>query len=168
MPTFLPFECDGFLLRELRSRDAPALADIEFDPGVKRFLSLPELSQEEWIKKFDASSYDGLAVEVEGQLAGRGSLLRYRAGRKGYAEIAVVIGRAWWGKGLGRRVAKALIEIAFFYKKAKGVVGVVHPEHQASIALLCDLGFRKRGVVQNPSKPGQSGHLIYRLPRTGN
>ena len=167
MPAFLPFECDGFLLRELRPQDAPALAEIEFDPGVKQFLHLPSLSQEEWVKQFDASSYGGFAVEVDGQLAGRGSLLRYGVGRKGYAEIAVVIGRAWWGKRIGRGVAAALIDIAFLHQNAKGVVGVVHPEHHASIALLCALGFRKRGVVQSPPKPWQSGHLIYRLPRRG-
>ena len=164
MSDYFPIQADGFILREPQTVDARSLADIEFDPNVKHYLNLPSLTKEKWIETFDTRAFASVCVEVQSNVAGRASINRYRQGRKGYAELAVVIGRPWWGSGLGVRVARSLIELAFTRLHAKGVVGVVHPEHRASIALLLSLGFRKRGTVVNPSKEWQRGHLIYRLP----
>ena len=162
-----PFQGDGFVLRAPQKADARSLADIEFDPNVKRYLSLPELTKDRWVEAFDPETVTALCVEARGKVAGRASISRYRQGRKGYAELSIVIGRPWWGSGLGTRVGQSLVELAFTCFHAKGIVGVVHPEHRASIALLVSLGFRRRGAVVNPPKEWQSGHLIYRLPNRG-
>ena len=164
MSDLFPFQGDGFILREAQKADARSLADIEFDPNVKRYLNLPKLGKDKWIETFHPGDVAAICVEVQGKVAGRASINPYRRGRKGYAELAVVIGHAWWGSGLGTRVARLLVELAFTRLHVKGMIGVVHPEHRASITLLLSLGFRRRGVVVNPPKKWQCGHLIYRLP----
>lgn len=164
MSDLFPIHGDGFLLRQPQAADARPLADIEFDVKVKRYLNIPSKTKDEWIEAFDPQTFTAICVEVQGNVAGRASISRYRPGLKGYAELAIVIGCPWWGHGLGAKIAHSLVELAFIRCNAKGIVGIVHPKHQASIGLLMSLGFRKRGTVINPSEEWQRGHLIYRLP----
>ena len=159
-PILLPKCGDGFVLRCFTHEDAVRLAEIEFDPQVKQFLALPKKGKSQWIEDFDPESYGGWAVDVEEVLAGRASILK--GNRRGDGELAVVIGRQFWGLRLGRKVAAMLIQAAFDELKAKAVVGVVHPSNQASIALLRAFKFRRRGVVAS-SEFGQEGHFIYRM-----
>ena len=93
MSDYFPIQGDGFILREPQTVDARSLADIEFDPNVKHYLNLPSLTKEKWIETFDPRAFAAVCVEVQSNVAGRASINRYRQGRKGYAELAVVIGR---------------------------------------------------------------------------
>ena len=159
----LPKIGDGFVLRALTREDAADLANIEFDPDVKRFLALPKKGKAEWIDAFDPETYDGWAIQVENCLAGRASILRCR--RRGEGELAIVIARSFWGQHLGRKVAEMLIHAAFDELRAIALMAKVHPEHRASISLLREFRFRRRGVVDS-SEHGQEGYFIYRLSRT--
>ena len=139
------------------------LAEIEFDPEVKRFLALPKKRKTEWIKGFNPETYDGWAIQVGNSLAGRASILRGK--RRGEGELAIVVERSFWGQNLGRKVAEMLIHAAFDELQAIALMAKVHPEHRASISLLRKFKFRRRGVVES-SEHGQEGYFIYRLPRT--
>ena len=75
-PILLPKNGDGFLLRSFTREDAVCLAEIEFNPEVKQFLALPKKGRPQWIEDFDPESYGGWAIDVDGVLAGRGSILR--------------------------------------------------------------------------------------------
>ena len=161
-PILLPKSGDSFLLRSFTRKDAVHLAEIEFNPEVKQFLAIPKKSKPQWIENFDPESYGGWAIDVDGALAGRGSILR--GSHRGDGELAIVIGRPFWGMQLGRKVAAMLIQAAFDELKAKGLVGIVHPSNHASIALLRAFKFRRRGIVAS-SEHGQEGHFIYRLSR---
>lgn len=160
LPILLPKNGDSFLLRSFTREDAEQLAEIEFSPEVKRFLAVPKKSKAEWISGFDPETYGGYAIEVCNTLAGRASILRCQ--RRGDGELAIVIGRSFWGLRLGRKVAAMLIEAAFDELRAKALVAKVHPDNQASIALLRAFKFRRRGVVTS-SEHGQEGHFIYRM-----
>ncbi|MFM9969639.1 MAG: GNAT family N-acetyltransferase [Burkholderiales bacterium] len=162
MPITLPIEGNGFSLRDYVAADIRALADIEFDPQVKRYLAIPKLSKDEWIKTFNPDTATGWAVvDDNGTLAGRASLTR--AKRKGHAELAVVISKAFWGQGLGTKVAKLLVATAFNDLEAKSLISIVHPENRASLRLVRSLGFRRRGVFIEDT--WQDGHYIYRLSK---
>lgn len=150
-------------MREFTREDAERLAEIEFDDDVKRFLSLPKMEKKQWIEKFDAEAYGGWAVDVNGILAGRASLLRSK--RRGDGELAIVISRAFWGANLGRKVAALLIQAAFEELDAKALVAKVHPDHKASIALLRSFKFRRCGVVATATEQWQQGHYVYRMSR---
>jgi len=158
----LPKNGDGFLLQSFTRKDVEQLAEIEFDSEVKQFLALPKRGKPQWIKEFNPDSYGGWAIVVRNTLAGRASILRCK--RRGDCELAIVIGRPFWGMNLGRKVAAMLIQSAFDELQAKALVAIVHPNHDASIALLRALKFRHRGVVAS-SQHGQIGHFIYRMSR---
>ena len=154
------------MLRPFALEDAGPLAEIEFDPDVKRFLALPRKDKASWIKSFDPASYGGWvawAVDVQGILAGRASLLR--AKRRGDCELVIVIARSFWGLRLGRKLAAMLIHAAFDEFGTRALVAEVHPDNRASIALLRAFKFRRRGVVEASPEHWQHGHLVYRLSR---
>lgn len=145
MPILLPKKGEGFALRTFRREDAERLAEIEFDIEVKRYLALPKKNKPQWIREFDPDLYNGWAVDIGGVLAGRASILRGK--RQGDGELAVIIGRPFWGLRLGRKVVAMLIQAAFDELNAKALVAKVHPENQAIIALLRAFKFRRRGIV---------------------
>ena len=163
MTISLPIQGNGFVLREFHQSDAKNLADIEFDPDVKRFLAVPAKAKDKWTEELRSLGIRGWVIQVDGQTAGCASL--GRAKRKGDGELRIVIGRAFWGQALGTKVASLLIQIAFEQLAAKTIIGVVHPENKASLRLLHLFRFRRRGVVQDPEPLWQRGHLIYRLTR---
>lgn len=158
----LPRQGAGFLLRAPTHADADAIADIEFDPEVKGFLALPAKPKADWVASFSPDLFGGWIIEVDGEVAGRASISK--AKRRGDGELIVVVGKRFLGRKLGRAVAAMLIEMAFAELRAKALVGVVHPDHAASIALLRSLKFRRRGVHAG-GPDWQDGHLIYRLSR---
>ena len=164
MPPTFPVIGTGFILRNFVSADAESLSAIETDLEVKQFLDFP-LTREEWLKKFRPDEFSGWAVDVDGVLAGRASLLRIRGKRNGYRELVIVIGRPYWGARLGRKVAKELIAFAFRHDNINGFVACVHPEHKASMALLRQFKFRYRGVAKEIDSNCQAGNIIFRLSR---
>ncbi|MGE5492267.1 MAG: GNAT family N-acetyltransferase [Actinomycetota bacterium] len=164
MPLALPIVGIGFIIREFQASDAEPIAEIEFDPTVKRYLALPEGSKRDWIEQVRRLGLYGWIVQSEdGQIAGSASL--NRAKRKGDAELRLVIGRQSWGMSLGSKVARRLVQVAFEDLSAKAIVAVVHPDNQASLRLVRSLRFRRRDVVREPAPPWQVGHYIYRLTR---
>lgn len=165
MPLCLPIQGDGFSLREFVAADAEALADIEFDPEVKRFLAIPNKPKEKWIEEVRRVGIgNALTIKTDdGQFAGRASITR--ATRKGDAELRVVIGKRFWGRALGSRVAALLVRVAFEQLSARAVIGVVHPDNRASLRLLRSLHFRRRGVVPEEAESWDVGHFVYRLTR---
>lgn len=163
MTIILPKIGQGFLVRKFIRQDATCLAEIEFDTDVKRFLALPKKDKAEWIERFDPDSYGGWAVDIDGVLAGRVSILRGK--RRGDGELAIVISRPFWGVQLGRKVATMFIPSAFAELNARALVANVHPENKASIALLRAFKFRRCGVVDTSPEHWQNGHFVYRLSR---
>lgn len=171
LPT-LPREGDGIRLREFCLEDAPLLADIEYDPEVKRFLDPPSIERSDWIRRFSErvrkDSFACCAIDVlpECVLAGRVSIPIYcldLAGEK--REFQVVIAKAFWGRKLGRKAADILIPAAFQELHAPAVIGIVHPENKRSLALLGSWGFEYREQIMEAAYGWQQGHRIYELTR---
>lgn len=162
----LPKYGDDFLLRDFIAGDAQPLAEIEYDPEVKKYLAVPAKDRAEWIRTFSPDLVRGWAIEVtpEAVLAGRASISR--ASAPGEGELEIVIAKSFWGCKLGRKVAQILIPAAFEELNALSVVGVVHPEHRASLALLASWGFAYRGKKDCAKDHWQYGHLIFELTRT--
>lgn len=98
MDILLPKNGEGFTLRSFMREDVEQLAEIEFDPEVKRYLPLPIKNKSQWIRELEINIYDGYAIEVNGVLAGRASLLSVLNGEhRGGRELAIIIGRPFWG-----------------------------------------------------------------------
>ena len=84
MTISLPIQGNGFVLREFHQSDAKNLADIEFDPDVKRFLAVPAKAKDKWTEELRSLGIRGWVIQVDGQTAGCASL--GRAKRKGDGE----------------------------------------------------------------------------------
>lgn len=164
MSTNLPIHGEGFTLREVEASDAHALAAIEFDPVVKRYLAVPSTPKGEWLRKFDPALIHGFAIVTsDGHFAGLASL--NRASRRFDRELRIVLGSEYQRHGLGPRVAKALLGYAFEHPFIRAIVGHVHPENERSLRLLRAFHFRRRGVLAAGVPGWQLGHLVYRLTR---
>lgn len=164
MPAECPIHGEGFVLREVEASDAHALAEIEFDPEVKKYLAVPSTPKDEWLRKFHPALVGGLAVVAsDGRFAGLASL--NRASRRFDREIRIVLGSQYQRRGLGMRITKALLDLAFEKPFIRAVVAHVHPKNEGSLRLLRALHFRRRGVLVAGVQEWQVGHLIYRLTR---
>jgi RimJ/RimL family protein N-acetyltransferase len=82
------------------------------------------------------------------------------AGDQSSLEIYCRLLPDFWNKGYGRELCSTLTATALGALKATKVVGYVHPENAASIAILRGLGFRHAGNLDD-SKSWQVGHEIY-------
>ena len=164
MPTDLPINGEGFALREVEASDANALAAIEFDPVVKRYLAVPNMPKDEWLRKFDPALIIGMAiVTADGQFAGLASLSR--TSRNSDREIRIVLGSQYQKIGLGTRVTKTLLAFAFEKSFIRAIVAHINPKNEGSLRLVRALRFRRRGVLATGVPDWQIGHFVYRLTR---
>jgi RimJ/RimL family protein N-acetyltransferase len=153
----------GVILRRFKVEDAVPLADIEYDPVVKKYMAIPKLQKQAWVASFpkgmERNVMFAIVARPEGTLAGRATICATDG--DGKRELQIVIGRAFWGRRFGRLVAQVLIPLAFDVLKAPSVTGIVHPENKPSIAILESWHFRRVGTHTN--QDWQEGHLIYEL-----
>ena len=153
------------ILRDFLKEDASPLADIEYDPVVKKYVGkgIPSKPRDEWEREvaLDPGKLRGWAIVAlpENVLAGRASVSNMPKAPAGTISLEIVIAQQFWGRRLGRQVAEPLIEHAFNHQRTVAVVAEVHPENQASIKLLQSLHFADTG------KKNASEHLIFELGR---
>lgn len=157
------FSGEGIRLREFRPADADAIAEIEYDPDVKKFLPMPPVERTEFARCFSPENMKGYAIEAvpEELVAGQASLSP--TGTPGEGELRIIIGRNFWRRQLGRKAAALLISDAFENKGATSVIAVVHPNNEPSLKLVHSLGFTYRGKTEGDTGHWQYGHLIYEL-----
>ncbi|MBE6613200.1 MAG: N-acetyltransferase [Ruminococcaceae bacterium] len=145
-----PYSAHRILLRRADLSDAPALVEIyrpyvehttvtlEYDvPTVEEFAGR--------IREFTAD-FPYLVCEVDGRIVGYAYAHRYKA-RFGYrfaAELSVYLDGNHRGKGLGRRLYGALIEL-LTHMGYKNLYGIVTDPNPPSFALHTAMGFREAG-----------------------
>lgn len=78
-------------------------------------------------------------------------------------EFWCALRRKYWRKGFGREISTAMLTEAFSTLKIERVTGIVHPDNQASIALVTQLGFRRDGAYNRTG--WQYNHPIFVLTR---
>jgi RimJ/RimL family protein N-acetyltransferase len=163
MLIILPKHSDGILLREFVTGDAEPPAEIEFDAEVKKYLAVPSRDREEWIRNFSPSVMTGCIIVAlpENVVAGHISITRTET--QGIGELRIVVGKTFWGRGLGRKAANLIIPAAFYELHAISIKAVVHPENKASLELIQSMGFINTGEVVDDLNHWQHGHLIYVL-----
>ena len=63
-------------------------------------------------------------------------------------EVGYTIAPEYWGRGLATEAGEASIEYARGSLGLKKIVGLVHPENEASANVLTKLGFRANGSAR--------------------
>lgn len=157
----LPKSLDNCLLRAFTADDAEALAALEYDPDVKRYVGagIPKPTREEFLANF-SEKLDMLPCAIQapdGRLAGRASLDRSGVLRE--PTITIVLGKDFQGVGLGHAIARCLIDDWFSDARSVAVRAEVHQDNAQSLALLRRLGFTDTG------ERNHLGHCIFRVDR---
>src|SRR5918993_2893285 len=102
-----------------------------------RFMGRPPVSVEEErgnIRSHLAHHYDTHGVGLwattlkgRGELIGRCGLMRKRIGGADEVELAYLLGREYWGRGLATEAAGALLRLGFEGHKFRRIVAVIDP-----------------------------------------
>ncbi len=131
--------------------DAPVIAAI-YNEGIADRIATFETrlrTPDDVRSWFEDAAHPVIVVTEGGQVIAYAttSLYRPRECYAGIAEFGVYVGRAWRGRGAGRRAMLALFEAAEaagFWK----LVSRIFVENTASRALMRSVGFREVGIYE--------------------
>ncbi len=140
-------------LRGFRESDAVALHRLMSDPEVMRYFpnpSPPPMDKVEQlvssqISRWQEHQYGLWAVELResGELVGWNGL-QYLP-ETDETEIGYLLGRPHWGRGLATEGGLVGMDYGFATLGLGQIVGIVHPENQASQRVLTKLGLALTG-----------------------
>jgi RimJ/RimL family protein N-acetyltransferase len=139
----LPKNFDQFVIRKWSDEDALQLADIEFDPEVKQYLSLPEISKVDYLKDFLPCGW-AIAANPGHIVAGTIDMSVFELNPK-KRELRIFLSKEFRNRGFAFEAARFLISNYFDLTWFEGIVAVIHPDNSASIALCKKLGFTHTG-----------------------
>lgn len=142
-------------LRPAVRSDLPALNEIYSDAVLHTVTTwdYQPMSMDERAAWFAAHQEQGLpvlvAVDGEERVLGWGSLSRYnhRPGYRFTAENSLYVGKAYQGRGVGRRLLEALIEAARELGM-HSLVAAIDGQNEASLRLHRALGFELAGRLR--------------------
>src|SRR5437763_9633668 len=150
-------------LRQFRPSDEPALADINADPVVTRYLNRPvgraasRAFYENAVAHWDRHGFGFWAAESR-EPATAGRFLGFIG--LGYAtflpqlahrvEIGWRLGRAAWGRGLATEGALAARDHAFGVLRLEELISIIHPDNERSRRVAAKLGMVVTELVDNP------------------
>jgi L-amino acid N-acyltransferase YncA len=138
-------------IRSARDNDAAEIAsifnyEVEHSPPiwVERFVTVED--RRKWIAARQTDGFPVLIAEDNGQVLGFGSFGPFRPyeGFRQTVEHLIYVSAAARGKGVGRALLAALIELARGQGK-KVIVGAVDSENEASLILHRSMGFVETG-----------------------
>ena len=141
------------LIRDAEPQDAATIADI-YNQGITErgatFETEPRSEDDIAARLLDESRFPLLVAEDAGVVIGWAGLSRYRSRPcyDGIAEFSIYLDRAARGRGVGRILLDALVDVA----RQRGywkLVSRIFPFNTASRALCRACGFREVGVYKN-------------------
>ncbi len=133
-------ETERLILRPLTMEDVDDLAAIYADPDVMRYFegtrSVEETRSrvEETIAQYAQTGVDFLATiyKENGQFIGRCGLLWQVIDGQQEVEVAYMLAKAYWGRGLGTEAARALKEHGFRDFGFRRLISIIDPGNIAS------------------------------------
>ncbi|WP_166240397.1 GNAT family N-acetyltransferase [Paenibacillus turpanensis] len=140
-------------IREAVLEDLPRLLDI-YNYAVRETVATFDLTEQtleqrsEWFGKY-GGRFPLIVAELDGVVAGYSCLSSFRA-KPAYdrtAELSVYIDPEYWGRGVGKRLMKEIIERG----KAVGhhsIVACITGGNEVSVKLHEQLGFRFVGTFR--------------------
>jgi ribosomal-protein-alanine N-acetyltransferase len=160
-------ETERLILRRLLPDDLDALYDLYRDPEMRRFfppegaspdrtLTYEETKEElEWFldghpKRPELGLWATILKE-DGQFIGRCGLLPWTIDGQDEVEVAYMIDKAYWGRGLGTEAARGIRDYAFNQLGLSRLICMIYPENKASIKVAENIGmvFEKECVDEH-------------------
>jgi RimJ/RimL family protein N-acetyltransferase len=155
-------------LRPLTPADRDALWSIYADPEVSKGLITRPQSPAEFVRPFEqmlelASTLGMWAIRdrEDGRLIGRCGFYPSSEPPAGTPELAYLLARSHWGKGLATEAARHCLDLAFLEQGWPEVVALVRVGNAASARVLAKLGME---LVRRSEVRGTPADL-YRLRR---
>lgn len=154
---------DELALRPWTGEDAATYAALLDDPAVWEYLyeeypaPMTDALARDLIGIAAAPHHLVRAALAEGEAVGQIRLLPDASGTE--AELSYWLGRAHWGKGIGKRMVQAALRFGFAeLGSLRRIVAYVHPDNRASQHLLTRSGF-------TPVPPRADGWLAFGIER---
>jgi ribosomal-protein-alanine N-acetyltransferase len=149
LPTTI-FETERLAFRRLTMDDLDALAAIYRDPEVRRHfpegtLTYEETKEElEWIidvyyRRYGFGLWATTSRETN-ELVGRSGLLPWTIEGRPEIEVAYLLAREHWGRGLGTEAARAVLQYGFDELGLSRLICLIDPANDASIKVAGKIG----------------------------
>ena len=150
-------ETRNLVLRHLEHSDLDSLFVLYSDPEVRRYfpegvLTYEETKEElEWFLNGHPEHPElGLWATINketNQLIGRCGLLPWKIDDRYEVEVAYLLGKAYWGQGLGTEAAQAVLDYGFEKLDLQRLICLIDRENSASIKVAGKIGmtFEKEG-----------------------
>jgi len=150
-------ETERLILRHFEPGDLDSLFELYSDPEVRQYfpegtLTYEETKEElEWFLNGHPKHPElGLWATIHketGQFIGRCGLLPSTIDQQYEVEVAYLLGKAYWGQGLGTEAARAVRDYGFEILKLPRLVCLIERDHQASVRVAEKIGmtFEKEG-----------------------
>jgi [ribosomal protein S5]-alanine N-acetyltransferase len=155
-------------LERLAPEHAEALRAIWSDPEVARFLISRPRSPAELDALFArnleaARKLDGWAVREQASGAVIGRVGFFGFGERERPELAFLLARDAWGRGLATEAARAALGEGFGALAFPEVVALVRPGNAGAIRVLAKLGFASESRLRVRGAPAE----LYRVDAAG-
>ncbi|MFT8889768.1 MAG: GNAT family N-acetyltransferase [Ethanoligenens sp.] len=164
-------ETERLILRRLSNHQFDALKTMLADPEVMAAWEHP-FSDEEitgWITaqkeryRETGAGYYAAVLKETGEIVGQIGLLWSEIEGKQRLEVAYILQKAYWHRGLASEGARACVAYAFQTFGVKAVYAAIRPENAPSAAVAERIGMKRVGqfvkVYQEKSMP----HDLYRI-----
>jgi ribosomal-protein-alanine N-acetyltransferase len=151
-------ETERTLLRHLAGKDLDALSAIYADAEVRRYFPDGPLDREQtraeiawFVRARRHYPNHGLWAIIErgsGALIGRAGLLRWTIDGRREIEIAYLLAKQHWRRGLGREIATALVRHGFDRLQLPRLIALIHADNVASIRTAESAGLAFERTVE--------------------
>ena len=150
-------ETDRLILRHLLPTDLDSLYILYSDEEVRRYfpegtLTYQETREElEWFLNGHPEHPElGLWATIHketNQFIGRCGLLPWTIDQRLEVEVAYLLGKEYWGQGLGTEAARAIVQYGFQTLRLSRLICLIDRDNQASIKVASKIGmtFEKEG-----------------------
>jgi [ribosomal protein S5]-alanine N-acetyltransferase len=156
-------ETERLELRPLTMDDIDALALIYRDPEVRKYFPEGTLTYEqtreelEWIIDVYYGQYGfGLWATTHkrtNEFIGRCGLLPWTVDGRSEVEVAYLLAKAYWGRGLGTEAARAILAYGFEQLHLSRLICLIDPANEASINVAVKIGMHLEREAEIDGEP---------------
>jgi [ribosomal protein S5]-alanine N-acetyltransferase len=172
--TVIVLETARLVLRRLRPDDLDALFALYRDPETRRYFpdgtrTLDETHEElSWfLNGYPRDPRLGLWATLDkatGAFIGRCGLLPWTIDGRDEVEVAYLLDRAYWGRGLASEAARGIVHHAFVSLDVARLISLVDPANVASQRVAMNAGMRWAGETDD-ADDGREPARIYAVTR---
>jgi RimJ/RimL family protein N-acetyltransferase len=156
-------ETSRLALRHLQYDDLDSLYALYSDPEIRRYFPEGTLSREETLEELEwflhgHPEYPQLGLwatihRPSGTFIGRCGLLPWTISGRFEVEVAYLLAKPYWGKGLGTEAASAILWHAFDRLGCSRLVCLIDPANAASIKVAERIGMCLEQELEDGGKP---------------